>query len=151
MMQILVDADACPQQIQKLIVELAKAAKQKCLFISNYAHFSINDNQEFLYVDRSFQAVDLVIANRVAAGDVVVTQDYGLAALVLAKGAQAISTRGMVYADQQIDQLLEQRHLMAKIRRGGGRHSGPAKISQEDLERFRKNFASLLGLYNKEG
>lgn len=150
-MQILVDADACPHQIQKIILELTESLKHKCLFISTYAHFNSQDNKKFLYVDSSFQAVDMVIANRVAVGDVVVTQDYGLAALVLAKGGKAISTRGLIYSSHNIDQLLEQRHLMAKVRKSGGRYSGPAKINQEDLERFRRNFSDLLDLHNKEG
>lgn len=145
-MQILVDADACPHHIQKIIIELAKGLNRKCLFISSYAHFSAKDkNKEYLYVDKSFQAVDIVIANRTEPGDIVVTQDYGLAALVLAKGGKAISTRGMIYTSHNIDELLDQRHLLAKIRKGGGRHSGPTKIGQEDIERFTSNFSRLIG------
>lgn len=143
-MQILVDADGCPQQIQKLIIDLSR--NRNCLFVASYAHFSSKGNQaEYLYVDQSYQGADMVIANRTQAGDVVVTQDYGLAALVLAKGGKAISTRGMVYSSKNIDELLEQRHIMAKIRKGGGRHFGPTKISQDDLECFSRNFSRLIG------
>jgi uncharacterized protein YaiI (UPF0178 family) len=144
-MQILVDADACPHQIQKTITSIARDHALQCLFVSSYAHFSYQDFQkDYLYVDKSSQAVDLVIANRVQVDDIVVTQDYGLAALVLAKGGKAISTRGMVYSKENIEQLLEQRHITSKIRKGGGRILGPAKITQQDVERFRQNFSRLI-------
>jgi uncharacterized protein YaiI (UPF0178 family) len=143
-MKILVDADACPHQIKKLIVDLGRG--KNCLFVSSFAHFSPEKSQvEYLYVDKSYQAADMLIANRTQAGDVIVTQDYGLATLVLAKGGKAISTRGMVYSSKNIDELLEQRHIMGKIRKGGGRHSGPAKLSQDDIDCFRKNFSRLIG------
>ena len=76
--------------------------------------------------------------------DVVVTQDFGLAAMVLGKGARAVNQNGLVYTNENIDKLLMERHIGAKIRRSGGRTKGPAKRIQEDNERFEAAFAKLL-------
>lgn len=84
------------------------------------------------------------IANIASSGDVVVTQDYGLAALVLAKGAAAISPWGKVYRSETIDFLLEEREVKARVRRGGGKTKGPSKRSSGDNTNFRKNLLQIL-------
>lgn len=144
-MQILVDADACPGAVKAVVkAETVKIGLQP-LFICSNAHFSRwEEHAQMIYVDRHPQAVDLAIANRVNPGDIVVTGDYGLAALVLGKGARAISHRGKLYTADKLPELLLQRHILAKVRKSGGRHRGPAKLSKEDLERFKANFCALL-------
>jgi uncharacterized protein YaiI (UPF0178 family) len=76
--------------------------------------------------------------------DIVVTQDIGLAAMVLGKGARAVNQNGLVYTDENIDKLLMERHIGAKVRRGGGRTKGPTKRTKEDNERFEAAFEKLL-------
>ena len=76
--------------------------------------------------------------------DIVVTQDFGLAAMVLGKGARAVNQNGLVYTNDNIDKLLMERHIGAKVRRGGGRTKGPAKRTKEDNERFEAVFIELL-------
>lgn len=144
-MQIFIDADACPRQIKTVITKIAGELKLTCLFVCSVAHFSCEDTQnEYLYVDKASQAADLIIANQICAGDIVVTQDYGLAALALAKGCKAISTRGLVYSGKNIDGLLDQRYILAKVRKSGGRHGGPTKFTQHDVDCFTRNFLDLV-------
>ena len=76
--------------------------------------------------------------------DIVVTQDFGLSAMVLGKGARAVNQNGMVYTDDNIDKLLMERHIGAKVRRGGGKTKGPAKRTKEDNDRFEAAFVKLL-------
>lgn len=87
-------------------------------------------------VDRSDQSVDLYIANHIKAKDVLVTQDFGLAAIGLAKGAIGLSNRGQTYTDGMIDFLLERRHESAKQRRNGKHSKGPKPFTEEDRKKF---------------
>lgn len=91
---------------------------------------------EHLVVGAEPQAADLALANRARAGDVVITQDWGLAALVLGRGCRAISPTGRIYRPETIQLLLEERHIKAKVRRGGGRTPGPRARTAEDEARF---------------
>lgn len=97
-----------------------------------------------MQVDRSDQSVDLYIANHIRRGDIVVTQDFGLATIVIAKGAIALSQRGQEYDDSNIDYLMERRHELAKRRRGGGRTKGPKALTNEDRVRFQQKLTKVL-------
>ncbi len=88
--------------------------------------------------------MDFALVNLLQPGDVAVTQDYGLAAMCLAKRAVPISQNGMIYSDQNIDALLLARHTAQKIRRGGGRLRGPAKRTAEQDAAFERTFEQLL-------
>ena len=76
--------------------------------------------------------------------DIVVTQDFGLAAMVIGKGAKAINQNGLIYTDENMDKLLLERHIGQKVRRSGGRTKGPAKRSKEDDAHFEAAFVQLL-------
>ena len=78
--------------------------------------------------------------------DIVVTQDYGLAAMVLGKGAVAINQNGLVFSDENMDRLLMERHIGQRIRRGGGRTKGPAKRTKDDDARFEDALRKLLSV-----
>ena len=91
-------------------------------------------------------AVDFVLVNRVQAGDLVVTQDYGLAAMCLARGADALRQDGVFYTNANMDGLLESRHFSQKIRRAGGRTKGPKKRTAQDDQAY----LSALDAYIKE-
>ena len=78
-----------------------------------------------------------------ACEDIVVTQDYGLAAMALGKGARIVNQNGLIYTNDNIDKLLMERHIGAKVRRSGGRTKGPAKRTKEDNERFEATFMML--------
>jgi len=114
--RIYVDADACP--FKDLIVEIAAANGVGVTMVANHCHeIEATDRVEIVRVDDERDAVDIAIANRAAAGDIVVTQDYGLAAMVLGKGARALSPRGRVYDNGNIESLLAARHHAQKARR----------------------------------
>lgn len=95
-------------------------------------------------VDKDRDSVDIALANRLKKGDIVVTQDYGVAAMALPKGAYALNQNGLVYTDQNIDRLLFERHLGQKVRRGGGRTGGPRKRTEEDNQNFEREFRKLI-------
>jgi uncharacterized protein YaiI (UPF0178 family) len=141
-MKILVDADACP--VKKIIVDLAKRRNIPVTMLIDTSH-ELNDGYSaIITVDKGADSVDYALMCLLTSDDVVVTQDFGLAAMVLGKGARAINQNGLVYTDDNIERLLFERHLSQKIRRGGGRTKGPAKRTKEDDERFAAAFETLL-------
>ena len=134
--RIYVDADACP--FKDVVIEIAAASGLGVTMVANYCHeIEAADHVEVVRVDRDPEAVDVAIANRTAPGDIVVTQDYGLAAVVLAKGVRALSPRGRIYEVSEIESLIEARHHAQKARRSGCRLKGPPHLRRSDRERFR--------------
>lgn len=99
---------------------------------------------EIVQVDRSSQSVDLYIANHAVAGDIVVTADFGLACMVMGKGAVVLSPRGEMYTEGNIDYLMERRHEGAKRRRAGMRMKGPRAMSGEDTVCFQQKLTKVL-------
>ena len=142
-MKIFVDADACP--VKEEIVALAERKGMEVIFVVSLSgYFDRGWNVQRIVVDTHPQAVDIAIVNRIAAGDIVVTQDYGLALLVLGKMAKAISPRGYLFTDANIDRLLQSRHIHYTARKAGIRLKGPKRQSDKDALRFRENFQRLL-------
>ncbi len=140
---IVVDGDACP--VKKEITETARAFSVPVLLVSSYDHFlREEEGVKVIQVDRSDQSADLYIANHIARGDIVVTQDYGLAALALAKSCHVLSFRGRIFNDQDIDFLLDSRHHKAKARKAGHYGKGPRKMIDEDRRIFQHKLTKLL-------
>lgn len=141
--KIIVDADACP--VKSEIADAAARFGVPVVMVASYDHrLEARDGVTIVQVDRSDQSVDLYIANRIAAGDVLVTQDFGLATIGLAKRAIAISNRGQRYTDRTIDFLLENRHERAKQRRGGKYGKGPKPFTNEDRQSFLQCLTKVL-------
>jgi uncharacterized protein YaiI (UPF0178 family) len=140
--RILVDADACP--VKEIIVRLAKRGNIPVLMVIDTSHELYDGYSTIITVDKGADSSDYAIARMVSRGDMVVTQDYGLAAMVLAKGASAMNQDGLVYSDDNIDRLLANRYLGQKIRRSGGRTKGPPKRRREDDQRFEAALGALL-------
>ncbi|GAA0717826.1 YaiI/YqxD family protein [Clostridium malenominatum] len=141
-MRILVDADACPGR--NLIEKAAKENNISVIMYCDMNHILNSDYSEIKYVEAGFQSVDMVIANETKAGDIVVTQDFGVAAMCLGKKAYAVSPKGFIYDNDNIDRLLFERHIGAKVRKAGGRTSNPKKRSKEDDERLYRNLVKLI-------
>lgn len=144
-MVIYIDGDACP--VTDIVVETASRYDLRIVLIHSTSHFgsaSKYQQVEKIMVDNESQAADMAIINRVSPGDVVVTGDYGLASLVLGKGVSAISFSGRIYDDENIEQLLFERHISAEARRSGAKVKGPSKRTTEDNERFRFALGRLL-------
>jgi len=97
-----------------------------------------------LVVDGRAQAVDLAIINRLVAGDVVITQDIGLAALVLGKRGYALHPDGREFISEEMPLVLEMREAAARHRRGGGRTKGPKKRTEADDRQFQAGLLQLL-------
>lgn len=140
---IVVDGDACPVK-----TEIARAARRfrvPVVMVSSYDHrLEPQDGVSVVQVDRSSQSVDLYIVNHIAKGDIVITQDFGLACIAIGKGAVVLSPRGEEYSDENIDYLMERRHEAAKRRRAGGKTRGPKAMSGDDRERFQQKLTKVL-------
>ncbi|SHJ30186.1 hypothetical protein SAMN05444401_2669 [Clostridium amylolyticum] len=146
-MKILVDADACPGR--DVIEKAAKENNIKVIMICDLNHSLHSDYSEVVYVDSGFQSVDMHLINICEKQDIVVTQDFGVAAMALGKKAFAIGPKGYIYDEENIDRLLFERHLSQKVRRGGGRTSSIKKRSTEDDYRLYKNLIFLIEKENK--
>ncbi|URN94308.1 MAG: YaiI/YqxD family protein [Candidatus Pristimantibacillus lignocellulolyticus] len=142
-MKIIVDGDACPVKTE--IIETARKFQTSVCMVASFDHRLPDvEDVEMIQVDRSDQSADMYIANYVKRGDLVITQDFGLACIVMAKHAITISFRGEQYTDDNIDYLLERRAESAKRRRQGMRSKGPKPFSDEDRKRFQQKLTKLL-------
>ena len=141
-MKVLVDADACPRGVKEAIMRLRPKYGYEILSVSSFNH--VHSEEYHITVGDEDQAADITLLNKVEKGDIVVTQDWGVAAVACGKGAAAIDPGGRVFNDQMIDFLMEERHLKAKFRRGGGRTRGPAARTKEDDRRFIAALTRLL-------
>ena len=141
-MTVFVDADACP--VTKIAESIAKKHSLPCTLICDTSHVISSEYSRVITASKGRDCADFVLLKLVSKGDVVVTQDYGLAALCLAKGSFAINQNGMEYTSFNIDSLLNSRHLNAKVRRSGGRIKGPSKRTSLQDEQFRQNFEKLI-------
>ena len=141
-MKILVDADACP--VKEIILEIAKKFDIPVTMVTDTSHIMNNMPCETITVDKGHDSADLAIANRTSKGDIAVTQDYGLACLLMAKGAHIVNQNGFIYTDDNIDELLMRRHVSAKQRRSGKRCGKIKARTAEDDERFRNCLEKLI-------
>jgi uncharacterized protein len=142
-MKILVDADACP--VKGIIVDVARKRGIDVIMFCDTSHMISDGYSQVVVVDKGRDSVDIKLVNRAESGDIVVTQDYGLAAMSLAKGAFPMSQNGLVYDSSNIDMLLMQRHVSQKARNAGQRTKGPKKRNGENDESFRLALERLIG------
>lgn len=141
-MKIIVDADACP--VKRIIEDLASSQGIELIMVSNYHHIISSDYARLIVVDAASQSADLTIANLAHQDDIVVTQDYGLASMVLAKKASAIHPSGKIYTLGNIDGLLMQRYVNQKARQARKRIANPKKRQPEDDQNFQCNLQKLI-------
>ncbi len=142
-MTIFVDADACP--VTRLTEEIAEKHRIPVMLLCDTSHLLTSEYSEVRIIGAGVDAVDLALINLCQSGDIVVTQDYGVAALALGTGAKAIHQSGRWYTEKNIDALLMERHLAKKARKSSKNHlKGPAKRSKEDDLRFAESFERML-------
>ena len=141
-MKILIDADGCP--VVDLTVRIAAKNGIECTILCDTSHEFKRDGAETIVVEKGADSVDFKIVNLVGEGDIVVTQDYGLATMCLARKAVPLSQNGMVYTDKNIDQLLFTRYVSKKIRNAGGRMKGPSKRTPEQDKAFEEALEKLI-------
>lgn len=141
-MKILIDADGCP--VVDIAVRTAKKHHFDCLILCDTAHVFEKDGATTLTFSKGADSVDFALVNRVSAGDIVVTQDYGLAAMCLSKNAAVVNQDGLAYTADNIDALLLARHTAKKIRGAGGRLKGPARRTPAQDAAFEAALTRLL-------
>ena len=141
-MQVLIDADGCP------VVDAAIALCQKyhipCILVCDTAHEFYRTGAQTCVVDKGADSVDYALVNKVHPGDIVITQDYGLASMCLAKQARPLHQDGWQYSTSNIDALLLARHEARKLRAAGGRTKGPARRKPAQNQAFTKALEALL-------
>ncbi len=147
-MRILVDADACP--VKNIIEQVAKQYKLDVIMISNHHHGIKSTYAKVLMVDSYSQSVDIAIVNIAEPGDIIVTQDYGLAAMVLEKKIGAIHPGGRIFTKDNIDSLLMQRYLNQKARESRIKTTRNKKRTIQDDQHFNQELIRLIESLNGE-
>lgn len=132
--RILIDADGCP--VVDLTVRVAKEFGMECLILCDTSHHFDKPGAKTLVFSKGADSVDFALVNLLQHGDLVVTQDYGLAAMCLARGARVLRQDGLEYTVDNMDALLMARHTAKKIRRSGGRLHGTGKRPRSEDQRF---------------
>ncbi|MFZ3100757.1 MAG: DUF188 domain-containing protein [Desulfitobacteriaceae bacterium] len=133
-MKIIIDADACPRTVLQICLKLGRDYGVPVWTVASFNHNIESDHH--IVVGNYPQEADLKVMNLTIAGDVAVTQDWGLAAMLLGKKAKCLSPYGKEFASDTIEFLMEERELKARLRRGGTRTKGPKKRTLEDDRRF---------------
>lgn len=142
-MRVLIDADACP--VTHIAERIARNHEIPVMLFCDTNHILSSDYSTVKVIGAGADAVDIALINQCQAGDIVITQDYGVAALTLGKGAKAIHQSGKWYTDDNIDTLLMERHLAKKARRNSKHHlKGPAKRTEEDDRNFAVSFERMI-------
>ena len=143
-MKILIDADGCP--VIKQTTQIAKENNIEVVIFCDTSHIINSDYAQIITVSKGADSVDFALVNEVKSDDIVVTQDYGLAAMVLSKGGKAITQNGMIISDSNLELLLTSRYESKKARMSGAHLKGPKKRTAQNDEEFIKSFKSMLNV-----
>ena len=146
-MEIYVDADACP--VKEIIVREAKKRKIPVTMVIDTSHELSDDYSRIITVDKARDSVDIKLINLVSPGDLVVTQDFGVAAMALGKRAAALNQNGLIYTSENMDRLLFERHIGQKVRRSGGKTGTMKKRTSKEDENFEISLKKLLNELEK--
>ena len=141
-MKVLIDADACP--VVDIAVMLCKKHGIPCFLLCDTAHTMYRDGAQTLIFDKGSDSVDFALVNRASPGDIVITQDYGLASMCLGRSARVLHQDGWEYTEYNISGLMEQRHAAKKHRLAGGRTKGPSKRTAAQDLAFEKALQQML-------
>ena len=149
-MRIFIDADGCP--VVKHTMRIAIKRKIPVTVVKNHAVQIQSPNPQFVdvvTVDTSRDSADYYIANHLSSGDLVITQDYGLAAMVLAKNGHGMNQNGMVFNSFNIDQLLDRRHFNQEMRRKHKKHNSKfKKRTQADNDKYESALNAFLDAHS---
>lgn len=142
-MRIIIDGDACPQRVKEICEEAAREFGVELIIVVDIDHYIVSDYQVII-VEQGRDSVDYKIVQIFNEGDILVTQDYGLASIVLAKSTAIIHTAGFFINKNNIDNLLQSRYISEKVRKLGGKTKGPSKRTKEQDENFKKCLYKVL-------
>ena len=137
-MKILIDGDGCP--VIDLTINIAKKFNIDVIIMCDTSHIFNKEGAKTMVFSKGADSVDFALINLVKKDDIVITQDYGLAAMAINKAYYVINQNGLIYTNDNIDRLLYNRHISKKIRKSGGRVKGPKKRSNE----YNINFENTL-------
>ena len=140
-MKIIVDADACP--VKEIIIKIAKSFDIPVLMVADTSHIIGDDYSETVIIPQGNDAADIALINAAEKGDIIITQDYGVASMALGKQAYAIHHNGFMYNADNMDKMMFERFLSQKVRRAGGRTRGPKKRTKEDDNKFAQVLQTL--------
>ena len=135
-LQILVDADACP--VKDIIIKVAEGRNIPVTMFMDTSHTWRHEGVKVITVDKARDGVDIALINTARKNDIVVTQDYGVAALALGKGAVALNQNGLIFNSGNMDKLLFERHLGQKVRRAGGRTKTRARGQKSTMKNLKR-------------
>ena len=141
-MRILIDADGCP--VVNETIKVAHKFNLESIIFCDTSHNFDQKNVKVIVVSKGIDAVDFAILNNIEKGDIVITQDYGLASLVLSRNSYAINQSGMVYTNENIDELLYSRYISKKMRNSGARIKGPKKRDKSQDIIFKEKLEKLI-------
>lgn len=141
-MRILIDEDGCP--VVNETIKVAHKFNLESIIFCDTSHNFDEKNIKVIVVSKGIDAVDFAILNNIEKGDIVITQDYGLASLVLSRNSYAINQSGMVYTNENIDELLYSRYISKKMRNSGARIKGPKKRDKSQDIIFKENLEKLI-------
>ena len=142
-MTVYIDADACP--VTSIAERTAKEYGIPVVLLCDTNHVLTSEYSTVKVIGAGADAVDIALINLCRPGDIVITQDYGVAAMALGKGAKAIHQSGKIYSDDNIGGLLESRHIARVQRRKSKNHlKGPRKRTAEDDRNFEESFRKLI-------
>ena len=142
-MKIYIDGDGCP--VVDITIGVAALFKVECVIVCDTSHHFHKEGVRTITVSKGKDSVDFALLNLPNKGDIVITGDYGLAAMCLARGCVAIHQNGLIYTNDNINALLTQRHNNAIIRKGGGRTAKVKKrLPAHDIA-FKESLLGVLG------
>lgn len=140
-MKIVIDADGCP--VVHLTLSIAKTFHVPCIIVCDTAHV-FDVTAQVVTVSKGADSADFQIANLIEPQDIVVTQDYGLAAMCLARQAQVLNQNGLIFTSQNMDSLLFSRHIHKKQRMSGNHLKGPKKREATQNKAFETALIRLI-------
>lgn len=143
-MKILVDGDACP--VNGIIIKIAKKFDLDVTIVTDTAHqlYYEEEHVQIITVEKGMDSVDFAVINRVKPGDLVITGDYGVAAMALTKKALCLNHYGRLYEDDKMDFMLYNRHVSKEIRKAGGKTPHIKKRKDADNKKFEEGLINVL-------
>ena len=135
-MRILIDGDGCP--VVDLTIKISRKFNIEVIIMCDTSHIFNKDGAKTMVFSKGADSVDFALINLLKKDDIVITQDYGSAAMAINKASYVINQNGLIYSNENIDRLLYSRHISKKIRKSGGRTKGPKKRTKEDDLNFER-------------
>ena len=140
-MRILIDGDGCP--VVDLTTKISRKFNIEVIIMCDTSHIFNKDGAKTMVFSKGADSVDFALINLLKKDDIVITQDYGLAAMAINKASYVINQNGLIYSNENIDRLLYSRHISKKIRKSGGRTKGPKKRTKEDDLNFERTLTEI--------